>query len=220
MVALLAALLLSAQAWAGLDARAIIRAEIMRSLPWDASSVEIDEIEAPGIEASGYSSVKVELPRSVTAAGKLSFALEVRAPGQQPRTLWGSARVRVYRDAVVTLKPLKGRARLAEGDLRVARVELDEATDAFSTTAEAAGMVAQRPMAAGSVVKRAFVRPELVVRRGERVGLRVHGPSISIRSRGVAAEDGHIGAAISVKTASGKEVLGTVSGPGEVTIEF
>ncbi|MBI2400873.1 MAG: flagellar basal body P-ring formation protein FlgA, partial [Deltaproteobacteria bacterium] len=105
-------------------------------------------------------------------------------------------------------------------DIKTARVELNDASSSFASVDELEGMVAKRPITAGSVIKKEYVRPETIVKRGEKVALMIEGPSIRIRSHGVAAEDGHMGAVIAVRTVSGKEVPGQVSGPGEIVIGF
>lgn len=202
------------------SAASFVRGELMKSLPWDRESVRIDEIEIPGLQAAKYDSMRLALPKRISQPGKVSYQVELRKAGDEPRTVWGSARVRVYRDAVLALKPLKARTKISEGDLKVARVELDEARDSFSSISDVAGLVAVRPVTAGAVVKKTQVGPEVIVKRGEKVLLKIEGESITVRSTGIASQDGHKGSRISVRTANGRQVFGTVAGPGRVIIKF
>lgn len=219
--AFLSLILLSpAEAWGAGGAISFIRAELAKGLPWDRKAIEIDDIEIPGIQAAGYDSMRLVLPRRISQPGKVSYQLELKKAGEETRTVWGSARVRVYRDAVLALRPLRARTKIKEGDLKVARVELDEARDSFASISEVAGLVAMRPVTAGSVVRKTHAGPEVIVKRGDKVLLKVEGESITVRSTGVAAEDGHRGSRIQVRTANGREVLGTVAGPGRVVIKF
>lgn len=220
LIALFPFLLLASAQAGPRDARGFIRDELLKGLPWDRESVQIEEIEAPGLDSARYDSIRLDVPKRISSPGKVSFLLEFRLKGAEARTVWGTARVKVFRDAVIALKPLKGRTRITEGDLSVARVGIEEAGESFSSAGEVAGMVAQRPISAGSVVKKSYVRPEVLVKRGERVALRIEGSRMTVRSTGVAAEDGLRGATVAVKTASGREVLGTVAGPGEIVINF
>ncbi|HEY4707774.1 MAG TPA: flagellar basal body P-ring formation chaperone FlgA [Thermodesulfobacteriota bacterium] len=203
------------------DARSFVRDEIMKEIPWESSSVEIDEIEIPGLEAAvGYDSMRLNLPKRISSPGKVSYSLEVSSRDKGTRTVWGTAKIRVYRDAVVALKPIKGRTPIEADGLKVERVELDEAAEAFSSIEDLSGMVAERPISAGSVVKKSYVKPRVLVKRGERVTLTVQGEKITIRSSGVAAAEGPMGGTVAVRTRAGKEVLGTVAGPGEIVINF
>jgi len=221
MIALFSLLvLLPVQSEAATDAVSFIKRELLNGLPWDKGSVEIDEVETPGLDPAQYDSLRLDLPRRITSPGRISFSLELRSKGREAKTIWGRARVRVFTEAVVALKALKGRTKIAASDLNVARVELEEARDAFSTIEDAVGQVVLRPIAAGSVLQKDYVRPEVIVKRGERVAIRVESGNIMIRSAGVASEDGYRGGTVAVKTASGKEVLGTVAGPGEIIINF
>src|SRR3972149_2981916 len=116
--------------------------------------------------------------------------------------------------------PLKGRMLIQAEDIKVARVELAEGADAFSSIDELSGMVAERPINAGSVVKKSFVKPQVLVKRGERVTLKVQGEKITIRPSGIAAAEGPMGGTVAVRTRAGKEVVGTVAGPGALLINF
>lgn len=203
------------------DVRSFVKDELMKDLPWESQAVEIDGIEIPGLEAAiGYDSMRLDLPKRISAPGKVAFSLEVSSKGKGTRTVWGTAKIRVYRDAVVALRPLKGRMPVDAADLKVARIELEEAADAFSSIEELSGMVAERPINAGSVVKKSYVKPQALVKRGERVTLRVQGERLTIRSSGIASAEAPRGGTVAVRTANGKEVLGTVAGPGEIVINF
>ncbi|OGP15045.1 MAG: flagella basal body P-ring formation protein FlgA [Deltaproteobacteria bacterium GWA2_54_12] len=197
-----------------------VTGELASMLPWEREAIEVDEVEIPGFAAGKGASLSLEMPKRLTGPGKVSFKVEVREKGSPARVFWGSARVRVFKKAVVALRPMKVRTKITADDVKTARVELIEASSSFASVDELSGMVAKRPITAGSVIKREFVRPETVVKRGEKVGLMIEGPSIRIRSHGVATEDGHIGGTIAVRTASGKEVPGQVTGPGEIVISF
>ena len=221
MISALILLLAPVCGYAGQDVRGFVRDELAKGLPWDGSSVEIDEIEIPGLEVSvGYDSMRLEMPKRISSPGKVSYALDVSSKGKGTKTVWGTAKIRVYRDAVVALKPLKGRMLIQAEDIKVARVELAEGADAFSSIDELSGMVAERPINAGSVVKKSFVKPQVLVKRGGRVTLKVQGEKITIRSSGIAAAEGPMGGTVAVRTRAGKEVLGTVAGPGEIVINF
>ena len=197
-----------------------VKGELASMLPWERDSIEVDEVEIPGFAAGKGASLSLDMPKRLEGPGKVSFKVEVREKGSPVRVFWGSARVRVFKEAVVALRPMKAKTKIKAADIKTAKVELIEASSAFASVDELEGMVVKRPINAGAVIKREFVKKETIVKRGEAVALMVEGPSIRIRSHGVAAEDGHKGAVIAVRTASGKEVPGLVTGPGEIVIGF
>ena len=197
-----------------------VKGELASMLPWERDSIEVDEVEIPGFAAGKGASLSLDMPKRLEGPGKVSFKVEVREKGSPARVFWGSARVRVFKEAVVALRPMKAKTKIKAADIKTAKVELIEASSAFASVDEIEGMVVKRPINAGAVIKREFVKKETVVKRGEAVALMVEGPSIRIRSHGVATEDGHKGAVIAVRTASGKEVPGLVTGPGEIVIGF
>lgn len=212
-------MLLPAFAYAG-GVEEFVNEELSSMLPWERDAIEVDEVEIPGFDAGKGASLRLDMPRRPVGPGKVSFKVEVREKGVPARVFWGSARVRVFKEAVVALRPMKAKTKITSEDVNVARVELGEAQESFSSIDEIKGMVAKRPITAGSVIKKEYVQKERVVKRGEKVALMVEGPRIRIRSHGVASEDGHMGATVVVRTASGKEVPGQVSGPGEIVIGF
>jgi len=197
-----------------------VKGELASMLPWERDSIEVDEVEIPGFAAGKGASLSLDMPKRLEGPGKVSFKVEVREKGSPARVFWGSARVRVFKEAVVALRPMKAKTKIKAADIKTAKVELIEASSSFASVDEIEGMVVKRPINAGAVIKREFVKKETIVKRGEAVALMVEGPSIRIRSHGVATEDGHKGAVIAVRTASGKEVPGLVTGPGEIVIGF
>lgn len=218
-VALFILMLLPAFAYAGV-AEEFVKGELSSMLPWDEAYVEIDEVEIPGLKAGKGAQFRLDVPKRPNGPGKVSYKLAVIEQGTAEKAFWGSARVTVYKDAVVALRPMKGKTLIAREDVKLARVELVEAAESFSSIEEVAGMVAKRPISAGAVIKKGYVKEEAVIKRGEKVTVNIEGPSIRIKSKGVAAQDGHIGAVVTVRTASGKDVAGEVTGPGEITVNF
>lgn len=197
-----------------------VAGELASMLPWGPEAIDVDEVEVPGFAAGTGASLRLDMPKRPTSPGKVSFKVEVKEKGAAARVFWGSARVRVFKEAVVALRPMKAKTKITADDIKTARVELIEASSSFASVDELEGMVAKRPITAGSVIKKEYVRPETIIKRGEKVALMIEGPSIRIRSHGVASEDGSLGGTIAVRTASGKEVPGQVTGPGEIVIGF
>ncbi len=195
--------------------------QIIESLPWEKSNIEVSEISIPGVEEAGdYDDARVRVPASMAKVGKASFPVSFFRDGIETKTLWATAQIKVYKQAVVALKPLKANRVIRKSDVKLSRVDVRDTQDSLFSIDEVAGMVARRPITAGSVIKKDYIKPEILVKRGENVVVSVESDSIRIRSKGTATEDGYRGRYISVRTGSGREVLGRVIGPGEIAIEF
>jgi flagella basal body P-ring formation protein FlgA len=215
-IALFILMLLPAFAYAG-TVEEFVKDELSSMLPWEQGAIEIDEVEIPGLQAGKGMSLRLDMPKASRA---WQGVVQGRGEGAAPPLGLGAAKVRVFKEAVVALRTMKAKTKITGEDVKAARVELIEATEAFDSVGELDGMVAKRPITAGAVIKREYVMKERVVKRGEKVLLMIEGPRIRIRSHGIAAEDGHMGATVAVRTASGKEVPGQVRGPGEIVIGF
>lgn len=206
------------------DARDVIASEIetvlLDALPWEQGDVEITDVDLSGYDGRPFDDLSVELPRRVRKTGKVTVSVNLSRDGMTVKRFWSSARVKVYQDAVVALEHLRMGQKIGPGDVTRDRVEMTRGGRLAEGLEDVVGMVVKRPISAGAAVKKNYIRPEVIVERGESVNITVSNDKLSIRSRGVAGEDGHKGGSISVVTPSGKEIDAVVTGPGEVTVSF
>lgn len=215
------ALLLAQASYAAGDSLvAEISRQITESSPWEGADVEVSDIQVPNLPNEGYDEVRVELPRNSRNIGKVSFAVEFYSRGKMLKSLWGSARVKVYKDTVVALGALKMNRKIEKEDLKLVRMELTEANEAASSIEEAAGMIARRPIAAGAPIKREYLRSETLVKRGDRVIVLIESDKVKIRTIATATGEGARGSMVSARTSSGRELSGVVTAPGELTVGF
>ncbi|MFQ5736251.1 MAG: flagellar basal body P-ring formation chaperone FlgA [Thermodesulfobacteriota bacterium] len=198
-----------------------IARQIASTLPWERSNVEVSGVSIPGLEKVGeYDDARVRVPAGMAKTGKVSFPVSFFRKGVEFKSLWATAQIKVFKLAVVALRPIKSRRKVARADVRLARVDVRDTQDSFSSVDEVAGKVARRPIRAGHVVKKDYVRPEVVVKRGDRVVVSMRGGNIRIKSSAVAVENGFQGRPMRVRTSSGKEISGLVVGPGEIAVGF
>lgn len=203
----------------GLDADSEIKAALLKASPWSGAKVEVEEIEAPGMEKERFDSIEVRLSNP-KAIGKVAFQVILRQNGKETRTLWGSARIRVYRDALVALRALKMKSKISMNDVKLVSVEVKDAPDAVASIDELDGMVVKRPVPAGSVIKRDYLKPESIIRKGDRVTVWLESKSIRLKTAAVASEDGGKGGVIAARALSGREISGVVTGQGELLVQF
>lgn len=83
------------------------------------------------------------------------------------------------------------------------------------------GLESRLLIAGGSILTRALVKPETLVRRGQQVLLRVNNAALSISMAGEALSDGGLGERIKVRNLSSQKVLeGAVEADGSVSMAF
>lgn len=203
----------------------IIKAEItdrlMASSPWEDGSVEIEEIRISGLDESvQFTSVEVTIPRGIRNAGKVSVLVTLFKDSREVKTLWATARIKAYKDAVVALRPLKMNTGIGAQDIKVVRVDVTEMQDAISSVEEAAGMIVKRPISAGAVIRKDSLKQQLAVRRGDKVVLLIESGAIRIKSAAIASAEGVVGALIPARTQGGKEVMARVTGPGAAVVNY
>lgn len=199
-----------------------ITTTLLSNLPWDRGEAEITDIEVPGLTDGEYrfDRASVELPDRMRTTGKVSVYVHLISGHTEVKGLWASARIRVFRDAVVAVAPLRINHRITEDEIKVVRTDVTSASGLAVSLREVAGMLVRRPIQAGEPIKKSYLKQVKVIKRGDPVVITVENDRLRIVSRGTAMENGSVGSTIALKMASGKTVRGEVTGPGEVTVNF
>ncbi len=201
-----------------------LRGEITRQLtansPWAGMEVDVSEIDAPGFEPSRdeFDEVIVGIPAGSRGVGRVSVTVTLSKSGVQVKKLWASARVRVYRTMIAAAVPLRAGSIISREQIKPVKAEIDEASEAAISLADALGMMVLRPMPAGAVVKKNYLRPRTIVKRGDTVTVVVESARIKIKSKGIAMQDGWEGSSMTVRTASGRELKGRLNPSGELAV--
>jgi len=132
-----------------------------------------------------------------------------------------TARISVFKDVVVAMRSLRIRDKIGAGDVRIERMQLRDLDAAvFVSLDDVVGMRVRRPVRAGAYVKRDYIQPETLVRRGDKVVVVAESGILKIRSRARALEDGYPGSVVEARTVGGKIVFGTVNEKGELAVAF
>lgn len=168
-------------------------------------------------------------PRMVPKLGDLN-----RSPGIQlvPVEIWlgdsifrsvhVSFRVSIWKRSAVLSRAVNVGDRLHAGLFEVKRIPLGEARDLQALTqAELGGAVALRPIPAGSIVVERDVHREVIVKRGDRVTVRLQKGSVRVSDGGVALADARMGERIRVQLGStGRELLAEIDGPRSAVVKI
>jgi len=202
--------------------KSAVTARLLEGSPWDEGAAVVSDVRLSGFdpESDAYDRIGVRLPRGMKRLGRVTAYVTLYRDGREVRNLWASAWIKVYGEAVVALKPLRMKRRITASDVRLARIEVASLADAAVSIDEVVGMVVRRPLPAGAVVKKSYLRPVRLIRRGDRVSISSGDGRFRVRTRGIAVEDGYEGSVVTARTASGREVSGRVAGPGSITVEF
>lgn len=204
----------------------LVRSEVTRQLvensPWSGEDIEVDDIRinGPDITNEKFDRVEVRVPKRMTNIGKVTVLATLFSGKKEVRNIWVCARIKVFREAVVALNSIRMNEKITKDDVRAMRMETRDVSDTLGSTEEAVGMLARRPIAAGTVIKREYLKPQVIVKRGERIVVSVENERLKVKSMGTAVGDGSRGETVSVRMSSGKEIAGRVAGPGEIIVDF
>lgn len=159
------------------------------------------------------------LPQGGRALGNTTVG--VRCNGIKPWTLYVPVKVAVFRDVLVTTRPLARGELVSATDLRMERRNLDTLRAGYLTDPkQAIGKLAKRSLTRGTALSASNLAAQRVIKRGEKVTLLMDIPGIQVRATAKALGDGVIGETISVRNTSSKKVVqATVIAPGVVRVQ-
>jgi flagella basal body P-ring formation protein FlgA len=82
------------------------------------------------------------------------------------------------------------------------------------------GKSLKRDMAAGEIVTLQVLEDHVAVLKGEVVNMTLENARLLVQAKGTALEKGKMGEVIRIKSASGREIKGRVTGSNSVTVQF
>jgi flagella basal body P-ring formation protein FlgA len=158
-------------------------------------------------------------------SGTMTVLVEAAATDAQgvraSRSGTATFKIRTAEDVVVAVRELPRRAVLGPADVRLERRGGRAPSGAVRDVRHAVGKEVGRSFAPGEVLTAAHLSAPVVIRRGRQVSLVLEGPSFRIAARGVAAEDGAVGASIRVvNQSSRREIVGRVEDAHTVRVPF
>lgn len=146
----------------------------------------------------------------------------VRCPGPTTWTLYVQATVALYRQVLVTTRPLMRGQPLSGDAVRLEARDVTRLTQGYLTDIKSIdGMLAKRSIPADTVLGPALVQAPIAIRRGEKVVLLAQGGGVEVRMEGRALADAAVGEPVRVRNlSSGRVVEGVVVSPGVVGVRF
>ncbi len=189
-------------------------------VPFDSICVSIDFPEAT-INNKCITAVRFEQvnERALVGTSILKMIASLCDGNEMSQLL--TARIRIFRRVAVSAHRLPRHAVLAPQDIRMELREITSLSDRPVTSyEEVMGRRTRRSISGGRVLVASDFEPIPIIERGSGVMVSVVVGLVTVTSKGMALEDGSIGAKIRVQDlTTGRRLVGTVVGKGLVVLE-
>ena len=161
------------------------------------------------------------VPADPAIIGSRSFSLIFRVDGRVRGNLALRTRLEAFAPVAVAAIDLPRGAVVAPGDLRLVERDLGVLREPFLEAESLVGKRVRRALRAGEVLHKGLIETPPVVRRGDLVTMKLRSGGLLLTAQGRARDNGVAGETIRVRnSASNKEVLCRVAGPGLVDVEI
>ena len=204
----------------GLDLVEAVRKHVLAANSWTGTvSVEAAIPPADQVVPSGKLDLRIKAGTSAVRKGRNSISVEIVIDDKVYRTVQVSVTVKVVAPVAVALKSVARSEQIGPSNIAIQERDITMLPDDILTTMPEVGWTASLPISEGSILRRSWVSAPPAVRSGDQVLVVVSSGTLRLTDRGVAAQDGCIGDRIKVRlSGEGREVRGTISGPGLVEI--
>ncbi|MCV9919396.1 flagellar basal body P-ring formation chaperone FlgA [Pseudomonas sp. BT-42-2] len=146
--------------------------------------------------------------------------VRVRCDSSAPWTVFVPAQVKLFREVVVMVRPLKRESVVGEGDVALRERDVGTLNQGFLTDLDQAlGMKLLRPAVLDQVLTPQHLEQAEVIRKGDHVVIIARSGSLSVRMPGEALSKGGLSEQIRVRNLNSKRVVkARVTGPGQVEV--
>lgn len=176
----------------------------------------------------------IEVPRDTTPArivvpatlgglypGIRSVPVQIWVGEKLYRTVHTTFRISIWQRRAVLARNVQVGERLDASMFVQKRVAVGESRTAQALRGDQiGGAVALRAMRVGSIVTERDVHREQIVRRGDKVSVRITKGTIVVSDIGTASADGTMGERVAVTLSTGRELIAVVRGPGFLEVKI
>lgn len=144
----------------------------------------------------------------------------VKCSSQKPWTVYIGAQIKLYKEAIATVRPLDRGHILTAQDLTPLETEITSLNQGYyNDKSSLIGQQLKRRLPQKRIIKANYITPPTMVKRGELVTIIAENTGFSVKMNGKALANGTKGDRIRVKNLSSKRVIeGTVMTHGVVNI--
>ena len=154
---------------------------------------------------------KCDVPWTMNAkserwVGRINTRIECR--GSMPWSIYVPVQVRLTKDVVVANHSLMRGSLITAADVRTMSIDVTDFPRGYFTQVKPLiGKELRRSVATNNPISPAHVRDALAVKRGDEVTILASTSSLTIRSVGIALNDGRLGQQIRVKNSTSKRII-------------
>ena len=192
---------------------------------WPQEKIIFERINTPGDIAlpEGQLRWKVWKRGNSDHLGNVFLTLVFSVDEQQIRKVSISGKVCAESQVVKAVRKIGSGEEISPSDLNLAKERIDGRVpgNVFTQVEEAVGKRAVRGIQPGQWITQEIVESPPLVKKGKRVVIKAQNQFMEITTRGKVMEDGRKGDQVKViNISSGREIFGTVMGPGLVQVFF
>lgn len=153
-------------------------------------------------------------------AGRNSIGIKCNS--KKKWTIYSSAIINIYKNVIVLSQPIRRGEFYSKEILQFEKREISSLRSGFFTNLKSiVSKQATRNLSFGSVINKANITEPKLIKRGEKVTIKVQSPNLEISVAGIALMDGVQNQNIRIKNIKSKQVLqATVVKQGQVVIRF
>lgn len=165
--------------------------------------------------------LSIENRSSSRRVGRLTLKVGCHA-ANKPWAVNISVNIMAYDEVVVSSRPIPRHSKIMPGMLTTIEREVTSLHSGyFKSTKHIIGAIAKYSIGGNRVLKPGSVLPPKLVTKGEKVVIKANTQGLSIRTSGVALNDGAMGEVVKVKnTRTTRIIEGRVSAAGQVTVSM
>ncbi len=201
-----------------------IRNYIDQHAPWDRSQMKVGPASCPADVRvpNGKVDFKVTAPRHTDWLGQVTFSVRIHVDKNPARKINVTVPIQVWREVVLTAKPMVRGEPIDPDDLKVVAMDLAKApVNAILDPADALGGFAGKAIAANTILRKDLVRIPPLVRKGDVVRVVAHSDGLTVSTNGLVKEDGVKGDRIRlINLSSSKTIYARVVEAGTVQVDF
>lgn len=168
---------------------------------------------------SGKLEIRVKDGIQKVRKGHNTLPVDILVDGRTYRTIYASITVRVIAPVLVASQTILRSTPLNESNTTTRQIDITNLNDDLIIGTMPVGCSASIQIADGAVIRRSWAAEPSAIHSGDIVLVVAQSGLVRISDKGTAVQDGRVGQTIKVKLTNGsRDVLGTVTEPGLVTI--
>lgn len=192
--------------------------------PWDRSQMKVGPASCPEDVRvpNGEVDLKITAPRHTDWLGQVMFKVQIHVNKKPARKISVTVPIQVWREVVLTAKPMVRGEPINPDDLKVVTMDLAKApVNAILDPADALGGFAGKAIAANTILRKDLIRIPPLVRKGDVVRVVVHAEGLTVSTNGLAKQDGAKGDRIRlINLRSSKNIYARVVDAGTAQVDF